>query len=201
MKRFAIVCALALGLGSIGAQAQGLGGLLKKVKKGVETVTGTSTSSSSQSSQTAAKGAVKGVEIPVEGGGTMINPIPGVADIQLVGLYGKSTSLNYGELWLVFKVKMIANLTSISFGCNINYPAVMVDQDGNSCKPRETAGWYPYSVTEGVFMKIPLKYASFVDVKRSVTSVQRLQFGVSANGNAGMIILKDVPIKWDATIE
>lgn len=203
MKRFAIVCALALGLGSIGAQAQGLGGLLKKVKKGVETVTGTSTSSTTQSSQTAAKAAVKGVEIPVEGGGTMVNPIPGVADIQLVGAYGKSTSLNYGEVRLVFKVKMIANRTDMSFGCNVNYPALMVDQDGNSYKSRESAGWYDYTVTEGVFMKMPLKdKAAFVDVKRTATTIQRLQYGVSAGyGNTGLIVLKDVPIQWDVATE
>ncbi len=203
MKRFAFVCTLVFGLCSLNAQAQGLGGLLKKVKKGVETVTGTSTTSSSQSSQTAAKDAAKGVEIPVEGGGTMVNPIPSIADIQLVGAYGKSTSLNYGEVRLVFKVKMIANLTSLSFGCNTNYPALMIDQDGNSYKPKEIAGWHDYTVTEGVFMKMPLKdSAPFVDVKRTATTIQRLQYGVSVGyGKTGLIVLKDVPIQWDVTTE
>ncbi len=203
MKRFAFVCTLVFGLCSLNARAQGLGGLLKKVKKGVETVTGTNTTSSSQSSQTAAKGAAKGVEIPVEGGGTMVNPIPSIADIQLVGAYGKSTSLNYGEVRLVFKVKMIANLTSLSFGCNTNYPALMVDQDGNSYKSKENAGWYDYTVTEGVFINMPLKdSARFVDVKRTATTIQRLQYGVGVGyGKTGLIVLKDVPIQWDVTTE
>lgn len=196
MKKLAILCALALGLGSLNSQAQGLGGLLKKVKKGVETVTG----GASQTTQSTVK---KTTDTPVEGGGTLSNPIPGIADIQLVGAYGQSTSANYGVVRLVFKVKMIANLTSLSFGCNVNYPALMIDQDGNTYKSAENAGWYPYPVTEGVYMNIPLKEtARFVDVKRTATTIQQLQYGVSASYNdKGLIVLKNVPIQWDVKTE
>ncbi len=196
MKKLAIVCALALGIGSLNAQAQGFGGLLKKVKKGVETVTGSTT-------QTTQKVTQKGTDVPQECGGTLRNPIAGVADIKLVGAYGKSTSNNYGVVHLVFKVNMIANLTSIEFGCNTNYPALMIDQDGNSYKSREIASWYPYTVTEGVYMTIPLKdMADFVDVKRTATTIQQLQYGVSAgSGNTGLIVLKNVPIQWDVATE
>lgn len=120
-------------------------------------------------------------------------------DIQLVGAYGKSTSDNYGEVSLVFKVKMISNLKSISFGCNIQQPALMIDQEGNTYKSRESAGWYDYPVTEGVYMNVVLKpTASFVDVKRTATTIQQLQYGVGTSYNdRGLIVLKNVPIQWD----
>ena len=190
------MCAALLAFGAAETQAQGLGGLLKKVKKGVETVTGSKPSSSSATTSPLLQ---KGKDAPIEGGGTIRNPLPGIVDIQLVGAYGKSTSTNYGEVNLVFRVKMISNLTSISFGCNSNYPALMIDQDGNTYKPHGTAGWAPYDVTEGVYMKIPLKDSdAFIDVKRTATTIQQLQIGVSTSyDNTGLIILKNVPIQWD----
>ncbi len=198
MKKLAFMCLMALALCSIDAKAQGLGGLLKKVQKGVESITGATTTATTSSSTSSQSTAAAGTETPVEGGGTIINPIPKIVDIQLVGVYGKTTSTNYGEVSLVFKVKMISNLASMNFGCNTDFPALMVDQDGNAYKAKEN-GWYPYTVTEGVYMKIPLnKSASFVDVKRTATTIQRLQFGVSTSyHDKGLIILKNVPIQWD----
>lgn len=188
------LCLVLLFAGPAESSAQGLGGILKKVKKGVESVTRSSTPTA-----TAATPAQKGTVVPVEGGGTLRNPLPGIVDVQLVGAYGKSTSANYGEVNLVFKVKMIANLTELKFGANSEYPALMIDQDGNAYKQDGTAGWYPYSVTEGVYMKIPLKdSAAFKDVKRTATVIQQLQIGISSSySDTGLIILKDVPVQWD----
>ena len=117
-----------MAVGTVEMQAQGLGGLLKKVKKGVEAIAGQPQPEAQQSTAKKARGS----ETPVEGGGTITNPIPETVDLQLVGAYGKSTSANYGEVRLVFKVKMIANLQQLSFGCNTTLPALMVDQDGNT---------------------------------------------------------------------
>lgn len=194
-RKILLLCAALLAFGTVEMQAQGLGGLLKKVKKGVETVAGTSPSSTTTTSPLK----LTGTEVPVKGGGTIRNPLPGIVDIQLAGAYGKSISTNYGEVSLVFKVKMISNLTSIKFGSNSELPALMIDQDGNAYKPHETAGWSPYDVTEGVYMKIPLKEtASFIDVKRTATIIRQLQIGVSTSYNdKGLVILKNVPIQWD----
>ena len=193
-RRLLCFCLALLAVGSIETQAQGLGGLLKKAKKGLEAVTGQKQATTQTSSLK-----TKGTETPIEGGGTIINPLPGIVDIQLVGAYGKTISENYGEVRLGFKVKMIANLTTMRFGCNVNLPALMVDQDGNTYKSRESAGWYNYDVTEGVWMNMPLKEtAAFVDVKKSATTIQRLQYGVSTSyQDSGLIILKNVPIQWD----
>lgn len=194
-RKILLLCAALLAFGTVEMQAQGLGGLLKKVKKGVETVAGTSPSSTTTTSPLKPTG----TEVPVKGGGTIRNPLPSIVDIQLAGAYGKSTSTNYGEVSLVFKVKMISNLTSIKFGSNSELPALMIDQDGNTYKPHETAGWSPYDVTEGVYMKIPLKEtASFIDVKRTATTIRQLQIGVSTSYNdKGLVMLKNVPIQWD----
>lgn len=192
-KHFLLSAALLLAMGAAPAQAQGLGKILKKVKKGVEAVTG---SLSAETNTQTTRTRLKTDSIP--GGGTISNPFPKVCDIQLVGAYGKATSANYGEVRLVFKVKMIANKNEIRFGGNTSYPAIMVDQDGNSYTPNVAAGWYPYSVTEGVYMKIPIKDTqTFIDVKQSATTIQLLQFGVSLDSsNTGLIILRDVPIQW-----
>lgn len=192
-KQFLLAATLLLAMGTAPAQAQGLGKILKKVKKGVEAVTGSlPAETNTQTTRTRLK------TDSVAGGGTISNPIPQVCDIQLVGAYGKATSANYGEVRLVFKVKMIANKNEIRFGGNTNYPAIMIDQDGNTYTPRIGAGWYPYSVTEGVYMKIPIKDTqTFVDVRQSATTIQQLQFGVSVEGgHQGLVILRDVPIQW-----
>lgn len=194
-KRIVLLATMMMTMGALSSQAQGLGGLFKKVKKGVESVTGSSATSSS--TETAAP-TTKGIDVPIEGGGTLRNPLSNIVDVQLVGVYGKPTSTNYGEVNLVFKVKMIANKTSVRFGGNINYPMLLIDQDGNAYEPHGTAGWTPFDVTEGVYMKIPLKESTaFVDVKQTATTVQQLQIGVSTSyEDTGLIVIKNVPIQW-----
>lgn len=189
------MCFALLAMGTVEAQAQGLGGLLKKVKKGVEAITGTATTTTDSSIPTLA---ATGTDVPIEGGGTLRNPLSKIVDVQLVGAYGKATSMSYGEVNLVFKVKMIANLTAVKFGVNANYAGLMIDQDGNTYKTKESAGWYEYPVTEGVYMKIPLKPSTaFVDVKQTAKTIQQLQVGISTSYNdTGLLILKNVPIQW-----
>ncbi len=189
-----------LTIGTVQMQAQGLGGLLKKGKKVLEKVNGVigGTTENSTQEATTATMQTRGAEIPLSGGGSLRNPIPQVVDIQLVGAYGKSTSTNYGTVHLVFKVKMIANKTSMSFGVNSSYPGLMIDQDGNTYKTQDGAGWYNYAVTEGVYMKMPVTKTWFTDVKKSAKTIQQLQIGVSTSyDDTGLIVIKNVPIQWD----
>ena len=199
-RNFMIVCAAMLTMGTMQAQAQGLGGLLKKGKKALEkvnSVLGGTTENNQQDSKTAVM-KPGGSDIVLPNGGSLRNPIPQVADVQLVGVYGKSTSLNYGTVQLVFKVKMIANKSSIRFGVNSEFPGLMIDQDGNAYKTESTAGWYDYPVTEGVYMKMPVTKTLFVDVKKSAKTIQQLQIGISASyDETGLIILRNIPIQWD----
>ena len=199
-RNFMIVCIAMLTMGTMQAQAQGLGGLLKKGKKALEKVNGAlggTTENNKQDSKTAIL-KTGGSDIVLPNGGSLRNPIPQVVDLQLVGVYGKSTSLNYGTVQLVFKVKMIANKSSIRFGVNSNFPGLMIDQDGNTYKTQETAGWYDYPVTEGVYMKLPVTKTWFADVKKSAKTIQQLQIGISTSyEETGLIILRNIPIQWD----
>ncbi|MDY6270928.1 MAG: hypothetical protein SPL43_06040 [Prevotella sp.] len=199
-RNFMIVCIAMLTMGTMQAQAQGLGGLLKKGKKALEKVNSVlgGTTESNQQDSKAAIMKTGGSDIVLPNGGSLRNPIPQVVDVQLVGVYGKSTSLNYGTVQLVFKVKMIANKSNIRFGVNSEFPGLMIDQDGNTYKTESTAGWYDYPVTEGVYMKLPVTKTLFVDVKKSAKTIQQLQIGISASyDETGLIILRNIPIQWD----
>ena len=199
-KYFMMVCIAMLTMGTIQAPAQGFGGLLKKGKKALEKVNnalGGTTENNKQDAKTATL-QTRGGDIALLNGGSLRNPIPQIVDLQLVGVYGKSTSLNYGTVQLVFKVKMIANKSSVRFGVNSSYPGLMIDQDGNTYKTQDGAGWYDYPVTEGVYMNMPVTKTWFVDVKKTAKTIQQLQIGISSSyDNTGLIILRNVPIQWD----
>ena len=199
-RNFVMVCIAMLTIGTVQAEAQGLGGLLKKGKKALEKINsalGATTDGNMQDSKTATM-QTRGTDIALPNGGSLRNPIPQDVDLQLVGVYGKSTSLNYGTVQLVFKVKMIANKSSVRFGVNSSYPGLMIDQDGNTYKTQDGAGWYDYPVTEGVYMNMPVTKTWFVDVKKSAKTIQQLQIGISASyEETGLIILKNVPIQWN----
>lgn len=137
-------------------------------------------------------------EEPIATGGTLINPLKDKVDVQLVGAYGKSTSENYGEVSLVLKVKMIANKNEISIGGNSNWPVMLIDEEGNVSEPRYL-GWTPYSVSEGIYMKIILKDSStFTNVKKSAKIIQKAQIALSLSyDEKGLLIMKNVPIQWD----
>ena len=199
-RNFVMVCIAMLTIGTVQAEAQGLGGLLKKGKKALEKINsalGATTDDNMQDSKTATM-QTRGTDITLPNGGSLRNPIPQDVDLQLVGVYGKSTSLNYGTVQLVFKVKMIANKSSVRFGVNSSYPGLMIDQDGNTYKTQDGAGWYDYPVTEGVYMNIPVTKTWFADVKKSAKTIQQLQIGISTSyEETGLIILKNVPIQWD----
>ena len=199
-RNFVMVCIAMLTIGTVQAEAQGLGGLLKKGKKALEKINsalGATTDDNMQDSKTATM-QTRGTDITLPNGGSLRNPIPQDVDLKLVGVYGKSTSLNYGTVQLVFKVKMIANKSSIRFGVNSSYPGLMIDQDGNTYKTQDGAGWYDYPVTEGVYMNMPVTKTWFVDVKKTAKTIQQLQIGISSSyDNTGLIILRNVPIQWD----
>lgn len=192
-KTFWIIIA-AFALCATPIQAQGFGGILKKAKK---VLTPSSEPAKTETPQ-AKPAANNAAEEPIATGGTLINPLKDKVDIQLVGAYGKSTSENYGEVSLVLKVKMIANKNEISIGGNSNWPVMLIDEEGNVSEPRYL-GWTPYSVSEGIYMKIALKDSStFTNVKKSAKIIQKAQIALSLSyDEKGLLIMKNVPIQWD----
>ena len=182
-----------LSLCAMPVQAQGLGGLFKKAKKVLTNSSETTTTSQAQTAAT-----TTAVEEPIASGGTLTNPLKSKVEVQLVGAYGKSTSENYGEVHLVFKIKMIANKNELPIGGNANWPAMLIDEEGNTSKMKYE-GWFPYPVSEGIFMKIPLNDSSaFVNVKKSAKVIQKAQIALSLSyEEKGFVTLKNVPIQWD----
>lgn len=184
-------------MGVMPANAQ-LGNILKKVKETVDAVTNTTQANSATDSTQSKVANVLSVGIP--SGGTMENPFAGVLDVELVGAYGKSTSLNYGTVYLVFKAKMIANRTSAGFGGSVkNVASVAVDQDGNLYNTG-TNGQYRRNLTEGIAVKVTLdeKDAQFQNVKKTATTMQMIRLGVFIDPqNSGTITFKNVPVQWD----
>lgn len=192
--RTLFVCMAMAMLGTTAANAQ-FGNILKKAKQTLEAVTGTE-----QNTSTTTTPAVGSVAIP--SGGTMQNPFASAVDIELVGAYGKSTSENYGTVYLVMKVKMLANEKRIGLGGTMNGEKTMaVDQDGNSYITG-TMGQFYKDVTEGIAVKVTLddKYGEFADVKKTAKVMQVIKLGCYINAaNRGMITFKDVPVLWDVT--
>ena len=151
------------------ADAQ-LGGLLKKVKKGVESVT--------KATGVSADAKAAGTEVAIPSGGTMINPFAEAMDVELVGCYGKSTSENYGTAYLVLKVKMKLNKTSVLLSGNENGNKTMaVDADGNAyqtcdrghfCQGKDRRPAAAVCGREEVCQGVPARQA--VRVHRSATS-------------------------------
>lgn len=187
--------------GVMPANAQ-LGNILKKVKETVDAVTNTTTTQSQTSTDSTQDKVANVLSVAIPSGDTMENPLAGVLDVELVGAYGKSTSLNYGTVYLVFKAKMIANKTSAGFGGSVrNVASVAVDQDGNLYNTG-TNGQYRRNLTEGIAVKVTLdeKDAQFQDVKKTATTMQMIKLGVYIDAqNAGTITFKNVPVQWDVT--
>lgn len=195
MRRNILLLALsAMLFGAPQAANAQLGKLLKKVNKGLEKVNG----KLSEGSTVASGGAV----FTQENGVKVQNPMAAHYDVQLVGAYGVSTSENYGQVYLVVKVKMNDNATSLRFGGNTEFPVTAVDADGNSYAPMETAGWYDKNVTEGMYVKVnlgDLKSCTFKDVKKTARQLQmvRIGAGMGYHKNQGLITFRNVPILWD----
>jgi len=200
MKRAIKLAILALVLsfgGTTTASAQ-LGNILKKAKKVAEKVL--DTPSQTTTAGTAAKQNTVAA-FTQEDGVIVENPMAAHYDVQLVGAYGKSTSTNYGEVYLVLKVKMIDNETSLRFGGNVELPVMAVDTDGNQYSPKESAGWYDKPVSEGMYVKVSLgdlKSCTFKDVKKSATKMQMIRIGTNLSYSLkGLVTFKNVPIQWD----
>lgn len=187
-----LVCAVMAFAGATPASAQ-LGNILKKAQKTLESVNNTL-------DKVSGEGGEGGTEVAIPSGGTMVNPMAAAAQVELVGAYGTSTSENYGRVYLVLKVKMIANENRIGFGGSMNGAKTMaIDQDGNQYTTG-TMGQYYRDVTEGIEMKVTLddQYGPFDDVKKTAKTMQVIKLACYINAqNRGMITFKNVPVQWD----
>ncbi len=197
------ICAIAtmLAMCAMPVQAQGLGGILKKAKKAVEKVTGqpaTSSISSSAEQADLAKTALP--KIPIASGGYMINPLDKVMDVELVGCYGIGKTVNFGDVYLVLKVKMNIVDSGISLGNSVGRAgkSMALDADGNQYFINQDAS---VDVAEGMFIRVNLndqKYRQyFANVPKKVTTLPLIKLGFYIDaGNREFLEFRDVPIQW-----
>ncbi|MBR1394571.1 MAG: hypothetical protein IJ559_02795 [Prevotella sp.] len=192
-KRILYVCLAAAALLAM-PQTMSAQGLFGKISKGLDKVN--KALENTNDKLDVASG--QAVELP--GGGMMYNPASQWLDIQLVGVYGVSTSNNYGYVEVVMKVNMKLNKSSVSFGGKkSNLSTQATDTDGNIYKMK-TNIYHSFDVEEGEFVKVTLNDgAEFVDVRKSATVFQTLKLFCHADyeGHEALITFKNVPVQWD----
>lgn len=195
-----------LASGTSAVNAQDLGGLLKKgkaaVKKG-EKVVGEIFGAKETSSEDAAP--ENAVTSQISSSGIVINnPVSSFVEIVPVGLYGVSKSENFGDAYLVLKVKNLVPKDVTRFGSRVqNQNMIAVDNKGKVYNV-DASGTYGYDTPEGLTVSVVLDEPGimFTDIRKDVDMMQQVKFGVFQDAyHQGNVVLNNVPIFWDQTPE
>ena len=205
MKKFlkVVLCCAVLATGTSAVSAQGIGGLIKKgkaaVKKGekaVDKILGKEDSSENESSSESKTVTSSGIVIS--------NPVSDFVEIEPIGLYGVSKSENFGDAYLVLKVKNLIPKDVLRFGSSVqNQKMIAVDNNGKVYNI-DSSGHYGYDTPEGIMVKIVLNEPGlmFTDIKKDVDMMQQVKFGVFSDAyHQGNVTLNNVPIFWDEVPE
>ena len=202
MKKFlkVMLCFAVMTVGISSANAQGLGGLLKKgqktAKEGKE-VLGKIFGSKESNSENAASPVSENV---TSSGIIISNPVSSFIEIEPIGLFGVSKSENYGDAYLVMKVKNLTTKEVTSFGSSVqNQKMIAVDNNGKVYNI-DASGVHGYDTPEGLIVRIVMNEPGlmFTDIKKDVDMMQQVKFGVLSDAyHQGNVILKNVPIFWD----
>lgn len=185
-------------LNPFSAEAQGLGGLLKKGKQALEKVSNTTTDNSNQ------KNTAKAVATKFENGIEMINPMAEYIDVTPVGLYGVSTSENYGDTYLVLKVMMKEPASKASFGGSINNEKMIAVDASGKVYNTDSNGTFSFDTPEGIPVSVVMNQPAimFTEIKKSTEVMPMVKFGILIDAyHKGNLTLKNVPIFWDETPE
>lgn len=118
-----------LAFSGIPASAQGLSGLFNKAKKTSEKVEKVL---SKPSTNTKPMKATAVIGVALDNGITISNPLAEAMEIVPVGLYGVSTSENFGNCYLVIKVKMLLPESKTNFGSVGSERMIAVDTNGKT---------------------------------------------------------------------
>ena len=198
-----LLCAALLASGTSAVNAQGLGGLLKKgkevgekVAKGAAKVLGSEQSSSDAESQSEGSASQT-----VSASGIVISsPVSSFIEIEPVGLYGVSKSENFGDAYLVLKVKNLVPKGETLFGSSIqNQKMIAVDNNGKVYNI-DASGAQAYDTPEGLTVRVVMDAPGlmFQDIRKDVDMMQQVKFGVLSDArHQGNVTLSNVPIFWD----
>lgn len=185
-------------LNPFSAEAQGLGGLLKKGKQALEKVSNTTTDNSNQ------KNTAKAVATKFENGIEMINPMAEYIDVTPVGLYGITTSENYGDAYLVLKVMMKEPASKASFGGSINNEKMIAVDASGKVYNTDSNGTFSFDTPEGIPVSVVMNQPAimFTGIKKGTEVMPMVKFGILIDAyHKGNLTLKNVPIFWDETPE
>jgi len=164
----------------------------KKISKGLEKVNKTLDNAGTKVD------VALGGSVEQDNGVIMSNPIPQECDIQLVDAIGTSKSENYGDVTLVFKVKLLVPKTKIMIGQGVRgtKPAAF-DEDGNQYEFEHASLVGTYEAAEGMYVKVTHEY-KIMDVRKSVSKFQLIRCGLRTDWeHMGMMTMKNVPVNWD----
>ena len=193
-----LLLAAVLAFSGIPASAQGLSGLFNKVKKTSQKVEKVLTTRD-QNAQKAT--AVTGITL--DNGIVVSNPLAEAIEIVPMGLYGVSTSENFGNCYLVIKVKMLLPESKTNFGSVGSERMIAVDTNGKTYTV-DAGGAYPHETPEGIMLNVVMNENDlmFEGVKKSISEMQMVKFGVYVDYNTkGFVTLRNVPIFWDQELE
>lgn len=194
----ALLLTAVLAFSGIPASAQGLSGLFNKVKKTSQKVEKVLTTRD-QNAQKAT--AVTGITL--DNGIVVSNPLAEAMEIVPMGLYGVSTSENFGNCYLVIKVKMLLPESKTNFGSVGSERMIAVDTNGKTYTV-DAGGAYPHETPEGIMVNVVMNENDlmFEGVKKSISEMQMVKFGVYVDYNTkGFVTLHNVPIFWDQELE
>lgn len=193
-----LLLAAVLVFSGIPASAQGLSGLFNKVKKTSQKVEKVLTTRD-QNAQKAT--AVTGITL--DNGIVVSNPLAEAMEIVPMGLYGVSTSENFGNCYLVIKVKMLLPESKTNFGSVGSERMIAVDTNGKTYTV-DAGGAYPHETPEGIMVNVVMNENDlmFEGVKKSISEMQMVKFGIYVDYNTkGFVTLRNVPIFWDQELE
>lgn len=200
------LCLTLLASGASAVNAQGLGGLFKKgkeaVKKGGEAVGKVLGTEESPAPEATAEAPAN--QFVTASGITISNPVNSFIEIEPIGLFGVSTSENFGNAYLVLKVKNLIPKDVTNFGSSVqNQKMIAVDTNGKVYNI-DASGTQGYDTPEGLIVKVVMDQPAmmFTDIRKDVNMMQQVKFGVISDArHQGNVILNNVPIFWDQTPE
>lgn len=222
MKKFLklVLCLAFLASGTYAVDAQNLGNLIKRgeaaVKKGkktakegkeaVEKLDSKKSRKEKESLETVnPNSSESNAGKSVTSSGIVIsNPVSSFIEIEPIGLYGVSKSENFGDAYLVLKVKNLVPKDVTNFGSSIqNKKMIAVDTNGKVYNI-DSSGSYSFDTPEGIMVKIILNEPGlmFTDIRKDIEMMQQVKFGVISDAqHQGNVTLENVPIFWDEVPE
>lgn len=216
MKTFLrlILCLAILAPGSSAVNAQGLGGLInkgkaalqkgeKKAKEGSEVI-GKILGTEETASENAFSPEAITVNVVSAGAIGISNPVSPFIAIEPVGLYGISTSENFGNAYLVLNVTNLIPKEITRFGSSVQNQKMMAVDNNGKVYNIDSSGHFGYDTPEGLTVRIVLDEPGlmFTNIRKDVGMMQQVKFGVFSDAqHQGNVILTNVPIFWDRELE